>query len=185
MTDTLPLTAMSTDVRALNTAKGWRPAEGGPGDKTFGDYIALLHTEIGEATEDKDMSQHPLGVLPKPEGVGAELADTLIRFLDLCDVFAIVPFDMDNELADVAPAATPTLATDGFGTMTACLHAAATDCYRWASGPRDPHHVEPFTVFLRMLVRVAEQSGVDLYAEYTRKMAHNWTRPVRHGGKHL
>lgn len=40
------LAEMTAEVRALNTAKGWRT-----GDNTYGDYNALLHSEISEMLE--------------------------------------------------------------------------------------------------------------------------------------
>jgi NTP pyrophosphatase (non-canonical NTP hydrolase) len=117
---------MTAEVRAVNVQKGWRSADGGPGSNTFGDYIALLHSELSEALEAfrdwrlQDMTaafpsdDAPKGALPKPEGVGSEMADVLIRLLDMCDVF-----------------------------------------------------------------------GIDLQAEYERKVAYNRTRPYQHGGRTL
>jgi NTP pyrophosphatase (non-canonical NTP hydrolase) len=103
---TIPeLTAL---IRANNIRKGFRPAGGGPGDNTFGDYIALAHSELSEALEAyrdhrlADATDPGIGlvrsdgrVLPKPEGVGSELADTVIRLLDMADVFGI---DLEAEI---------------------------------------------------------------------------------------
>lgn len=116
--------ALTAEVRDVNVANGWweddrRPAEG----------LALIHSEVSEwlealrswgtadatkATFPEGHALHLPGVLPKPEGVGSEAADVLIRLLDECD-----------------------------------------------------------------------RQGIDLAAEYVRKIAYNRTRGHKHGGKSL
>jgi NTP pyrophosphatase (non-canonical NTP hydrolase) len=199
------LAEMTAEIRQINIDHGWRPADGGPGDRTFGDFIALLHSEVSEALEayrdhrladatkpicgneghtGNPCPEHGMG---KPEGAGSELADVLIRLLDMCDVFGVVPFDMDCELADVEPMGAVFLKEDGFGALMSCLHEAITDAYRLVP-PVKPYlswSGAPFAKVLRLLVRVSEECGVDLTAEVERKMAYNRTRPFRHGGRNL
>ncbi len=115
------LTAMGAEVAEVNRANGWHDA-----DRTFGDDIALLHTEVSEAFEAFRVTGTPedqtagSAITPggnpgaKPEGVGSELADVLIRLLDTCHRY-----------------------------------------------------------------------GIDLGAEYARKIGYNRGRGYRHGGKHL
>ena len=136
------LAEMTDAVRKLNTEKGWRT-----GDNTFGDYIALLHSEVSEALEayrdhrltdatrpgdpiyDEDDMGNVIGFRRepgKPEGVGSEFADVLIRLLDTCDVFDLKLFDMDCELADVPPLKRPGLARS-FGDHMSWLHRLVTE----------------------------------------------------------
>lgn len=194
---TMTIAVMTAEIRENNIAKGWRSAGGGPGNNTLGDYIALLHTETAEATEayrDHRLADAtaPAGlhvrdnvrVLPKPEGVGSELADVLIRLLDTGDVFGFEVFVPHCELDDVAVADLdprvcdpdlPELIT--FGDHMAWLDRRIDRI--WTDTTIAP------ALALRALVTVACKYGIDLQAEYARKMTYNRTRSYRHGGRAL
>jgi NTP pyrophosphatase (non-canonical NTP hydrolase) len=83
-------------IAALNTEKGWREKFAGDtkAPRTgpmFAAYIALAHSELSEALDayrDKIWSVTDIET-GKPEGVGPELADALIRILDMCDIWEI------------------------------------------------------------------------------------------------
>lgn len=76
---------MQEEVFRLNTSKGWFDE-----DRSVGDMVALLHSEVSEVLEAyrtfkfQDATERiPNADLDKPEGVGAEMADCLIRLLDM------------------------------------------------------------------------------------------------------
>lgn len=68
-------------------------------DVTFGDRIALIHSELSEALEDFRARGEEAFLprveyssetgTPKPEGVGAELADAIIRIFDTAEEYGI------------------------------------------------------------------------------------------------
>lgn len=91
--DTYRLSDLQGIVLSVNIKNGWFDS-----DRSFGDDIALLHTEVSEAfeayrdhgLEDVTIVTDPaLGILGKPEGVGSELADVLVRLLDTCERYDI------------------------------------------------------------------------------------------------
>ena len=104
VTDNGLLRAMMEDVTKVNKDNGWH--EDG---RTFGDEIALLHSEVSEMLEefrdkrpktvfqykndngDVTINEHHIedGVLGKPIGVPSEAADVLVRLLDTCDRYDI------------------------------------------------------------------------------------------------
>lgn len=94
--DVMPLDTMQTLVKDINKANGWFNS-----DRTFGDDIALLHSEVSETfeayrshgLEDMTVTSVVEGTVKvinaKPEGVGSELADVLVRLLDTCERYNI------------------------------------------------------------------------------------------------
>jgi NTP pyrophosphatase (non-canonical NTP hydrolase) len=93
-------------VAAVNYVNGWYDDV-----RTFGDDVALLHSEVSEALEafrrwgaddaTGNVCTPNIGGVPldgvhlhgsrpcKPEGVGSELADVFIRLLDTCSRYGI------------------------------------------------------------------------------------------------
>ena len=83
-------TSMTLYVRSNNILHGFRNRDGST-NATFGDRIALLHSEASEALEayrarGLESWDGPGG---KPEGVASEFADVFIRLLDDCDLYGI------------------------------------------------------------------------------------------------
>ena len=74
--------------------KGWWKEE-----RTFGELIALCHSELSEALEEyrngNDL-QTMYFIGDKPEGIPVELADVLIRIFDICGRNGI---DLDEAVA--------------------------------------------------------------------------------------
>lgn len=94
---TKSLKEMQAEVTANCKDKGWYDEP-----RTFAEGIALMHSEVSEAleawrmwkAEDATPHEYPWGsqpdpdygpYMPKPEGIGSELADVLIRVLDECE----------------------------------------------------------------------------------------------------
>lgn len=85
----MTIAEMQAKAFANATEKGWHDRP-----RSALESLALIHSEVSEAVEACRDPHHPLteiwlGYGGKPEGLGAELADVVIRIGDLCGEMGI------------------------------------------------------------------------------------------------
>ena len=87
-----PLTDLAQDIYDNAKAHGWWDKP-----RSFGDIIALCHSELSEALEEYRNGKPAIyyGEDGKPEGIAVEMIDCIIRILDWCGHEAI---DVDEIL---------------------------------------------------------------------------------------
>lgn len=195
------------EVRDWTIRKGWRG--GAAPQRSFGDDMSLLHSEVSEAIEayrlyklkrwsvyddgwslvgasaqflkDGSFDYHN----EKPEGVASELADVLIRLLDNYAEWGFEVGDSDVEYVDEER-------YENFGDAMSALHAEISNTYSAWKAYREMSLSfkkeiikDRFDTILMELQIICYWLKIDLYAEYEAKMKYNETREHRHGGKNL
>lgn len=177
-------------------------------EPTFGELIALMHSELSEALEEYragrpmvwyecELDGEPCDKViceckqcngaymrEKPEGIAVELADCIIRMLDWISAkWEKWWGDMDLEIEKCARGCEKSVLQRSFGDDINHLH----DMLSAASRNSDNNAIvlSYFQWAISYIFNWAEQKGVDMEPIIREKMDYNRTRPYRHGGKKL
>jgi hypothetical protein len=124
-------------------------------------------------------------VNPKPEGIGSEIADVLIRLIDNVDM---LPVGFEYLVSGHGRFGFSTR----FGTACNTLHTLIAklsmmlDSYESCPLPDElPIIGRCFRDVYQYLIQMAAYYGFDIRFEYERKLTYNRTRAYRHGGKKM
>ena len=197
------LADLQREAHAIAKDHGWWDEE-----RTFGDLIALVHSELSEALE--AYRENPtMGTslhnppeaggstvvgsrfLVKPEGVASELADVVIRVADMAEYYGV---DLAHQVAQLKESNwTRTIygQVETFGDWITQCHCSVSTVmlHYWEressgdnTGARQWFHI---TLLVKYLELMAAHYGIDLDAAIEAKMEYNRTRSYRHGGKAL
>ena len=185
------LTKLQKEAHAIAKLKGWWDTE-----RTFGDCIALVHSELSEALEayriignmqngwGGKITGHGHEVVPK--GVPYELADVVIRVADMAEWYGL---DIEPCVESIGKHPKSYYGDDsvlGFGDWIAVGHKHASDAFwDYVQFPNTQKYWLPLASLIACMQTVTAHYGIDLDAAIAAKMEYNRTRPYRHGGKAL
>ena len=190
----MDLKALQREAHAIAKEHGWWDEE-----RTFGDLIALVHSELSEALEAyRETGSATAGIyevdedgeITKPGGVPYELADVVIRVADMAEWLKVDLAQAREEDEDLGEAKQAYLEhrlsgnLDSFGEWIAAIHEDVVDAgyhQRDRGDNLDAHLVS----VIWMVQEMAAYYGIDLDAAIEAKMEYNRGRPYRHGGKAL
>ena len=182
------LSRLQREAHAIAKYHGWWDEE-----RTFGDLIALVHSELSEALEAYREWPDAMGLSPdghiwqdtngKPIGVASELADVVIRVGDMAEWYevdlAALPLVTRHYWEKRSPVSPKDDAS--FGDWLRILHALVANI----SSPQALTGLHGLARVIRAVQQMAAHYGIDLDAAIEAKMEYNRTRPYRHGGKTL
>lgn len=180
------LTEFSCEVHQNAVEHGWWDEK-----HTFGEVIALCHSELSEALEEyragRPMEylepvvayQNHLEFFNKPGGIAVEMADCIIRILDWCGKEGV---DIQQEYEKMPIMAW--ISSLKFGDIVSechCCLSAAYEKEQWPKTSAAGHMAR----CIKIITEWAKHNSVDIYRIMQEKHAYNKTRPYRHGGKVL
>ena len=183
------LNTLQREIHENAVAHGWWDEP-----RTFGDVIALCHSELTEALwafwKNEPMVWY--GEDGKPEGVAVEMADCIIRILDWAG-------HEDGYIDEIVTERMFYLGRGSgwwyeprtFAEVVALCHAELTGALEAYRRGHTDWGTEPFSVAMGMadcIARIlawANANDLDMGAIIRDKHEYNKTRPYRHGGKAL
>lgn len=177
------------DIHQINKDNGWWEA-----DRDMGEVLGLVHSEISESLEayrDGIMDKH----LPRYNGEVVELADTVIRVLDIFHGF-FPEFDLDSNLSswdftegdeiyylEIATEEELFRNTESFGSCINDLHDMVSHASYWLLRDDNEKGQKGLIAVLEKCYVLAGFNGWDIHAALLAKLEINRARGYKHGGK--
>jgi NTP pyrophosphatase (non-canonical NTP hydrolase) len=180
------LEKMEAEVVVYCRAKGWYDQE-----VSIPTVLALLHeetAEAGRAWRDHGLEDATPGVTPetpdgswkaKPQGVGSELADVLIRLLDDSGRYKLsLPEAFRGFEGSFA------FSEDFLDNINTLHNLICRASMAWEGEDYSAAALAPeLAKVMAFTVQLARFCGIEIFWEYERKMQYNHTREYRHGGR--
>lgn len=156
--------SFKSEIFAINTANGFW--EMGVENRSFGEHIALVSSEVAEALEAdrKDLMDDKL---PEYSGIAVELADVVIRVLDHTEANK-VPFEKTDWFCEY----------NTFSEFAAELGLLIS--YWYLRGRKDVFYP---SAIIENIVDYCENNNIPLIEIIEKKNAVNKARGYKHGGK--
>ncbi|PZM63475.1 hypothetical protein [Paenibacillus dendritiformis] len=160
--------------------------------RTYGELIALVHSEVSEALEDYRVGRKPAEVwyekkdnYKKPCGIPSELADVCIRIFDIAGKYGWGR-KLHKEVKELSEIPTQERwKQTPFGGKLACIHMDLSSSLLEFDFNDRKQAVYYLGEAIVTVEKIAKEYGIDLERAIAEKMAYNATRPRRHGGKVL
>lgn len=174
--------------------------------RTYGELIALVHSEVSEALEDyripgrkptdvwyeeKNINGQIIQRMDKPDeewkpcGIPSELADICIRIFDIAGKYGWGE-KLHKEVKELSEIPTQERwQQTPFGGKLACIHMDLSSSLLEFDFNDRKQAVYYLGEAIVTVEQIAKEYGIDLDRAISEKMAYNATRPRRHGGKVL
>lgn len=176
------------EIHDYAKGKGWWDSP-----RTLGALIALCHSELSEALvayRGNDIGPGITQVIyveGKPEGVAVELADTVIRILDMAEYYQKdLSIWLEVSIEETINKAETYAAVYGLASENLTLpdyiaeaHRALSKAY-WPGSALDGLYL---SCCIAVIAVMSKRYDIPLEEAIRVKMEYNRTRPYRHGGK--
>lgn len=188
----MTITEWAKEIHENAVAHGWWETK-----RSTGEVVALIHSELSEALEEARDNRPMMYVLGpnreeictpcyfngrKPEGIAVELADAVIRVLDMAEQVGMPLRDYDaarDELDMIRDEAKKGF--EDFGTMIAFLHTITSDLYGAIVKHEAANSISAALAIVAYIEGYLTCNGLDLWQVVEIKHNYNKGRPYKHG----